>query len=236
MNRFWQPTSFKDNHFVLTADLREIPVVELKHWILENKINGVYNKLHKKMCVGGSQDTYYEYMFLSLDYTNDVILANAIRIICEQLNDAQYARYKRIRDRISDMFDIWDCTFVTLTFEDKYLDSSLKTKKEYCKRFLSSFEMPYVANVDYGKINGRVHFHAVIACPREELEKECNKWHYGFQYCETCRTDVEDEKKLAKYVSKLSAHALKETTKNSRLIYSRNFDKLLQQYIKRSLI
>ena len=172
-------------------------------------------------------------MFLSLDYTQDISLANAIREICEQLNNAYYCRYKRLRDRISDMFDIFDCTFVTLTFEDKYLNSSLDTKKEYVKRFLSSFEMPYVANVDYGATNGRIHFHAVLACPREQIERE--PWRYGFQYLESCRTDTDDEKRLAKYVSKLSAHALKSTTKNSRLIYSRNFDKLLSDYIKKSL-
>jgi hypothetical protein len=236
VSRFCQPSSYNDNHYVLTEDFQEISVRDIKHWILENKIDGLYNKLHKAVCLNPNKSDhskYYEYMFLSLDYTNDIILANAIRIIAEQLNSAKYARYKRIRDRISDMFDIWDCTFITLTFEDKYLDSSLKTKKEYCKRFLSSFEMPYVANVDYGKINGRVHFHAVIATPREEID--ANPWKYGFQYCESCRTDTDDEKRLAKYVSKLSAHALKSTTKNSRLIYSRNFDKLLQQYIKRSL-
>lgn len=226
-------SSWKDDNVVLYGDFEEVSVRDLKHWILENKIDKYHNKLHKASIFDNSGLGYFEYMFLSLDYTSDVTLANAIREISEQLNCAYYARYKRLRDRISDMFDVFDCTFVTLTFEDKYLESSLDTKREYCKRFLSSFEMPYVANVDYGGQNGRIHFHAVIACPREQLERE--PWHYGFQYLETCRTDTDDEKRLSKYVAKLSAHALKSTTKNSRLIYSRNFDKLLTDYIKKSL-
>ena len=230
--------SWKDDDVLFYGDFKEFSVRELKHWILENKIDKLHNKLHKSLVFNSylkcSGEGYYNYMFASLDYTSDVSLANAIREISEQLNAAYYARYGRLVKRISDMFDIFDCTFVTLTFEDKYLDSSLATKREYCKRFLSSFEMPYVANVDYGGQNGRIHFHAVIACPKEQIEKE--PWKYGFQYLESCRTDTDDEKRLAKYVSKLSAHALKATTKNSRLIYSRNFDKLLKQYIQRSII
>lgn len=223
-------SSWKDDMFILTDNFENISVRELKHWILENKIDKIHNKIHKKAIFNHG---HFEYMFLALEYTQDIALANAIRDICEQLNNSYYCRYKRLRDRISDMFDVFDCTFVTLTFEDKYLSSSLDTKKEYVKRFLSSFDMPYVANVDYGSTNGRIHFHAVIASHREQIENE--PWKYGFQYCESCRTDIDDEKRLAKYVAKLSAHALKDTTKNSRLIYSRNFDKLLSDYIKKSL-
>lgn len=225
-------SAWQDSDIIYFGD-QTLSIRELKHFIVSEKIDRLLNKLHKQCVFDKDGSGYYEYMFSTLEYTNNVTVANIIRDLCEQLNASFYSRYKRLRDRISDMFDIFDCTFVTLTFEDKYLDSSLETKREYCKRFLSSFEMPYVANVDYGSQNGRIHFHAVIACPREQLEKE--PWHYGFQYLETCRTDTDDEKRLSKYVAKLSAHALKSTTKNSRLIYSRNFDKLLSDYIKKSL-
>lgn len=208
----------------------EIFYDDLKQFIVENKIDKQLNKLHKAYVFSEDKDVAWQnYILFTNSVFGDEAVSKVAFDISERLNNAHYCRYKRLRWRVSRMLDHWDCTFVTLTFSDKYIDSSLDTKREYCKRYLSSFEVPYVANVDYGSKNGRVHFHAIIAASIEDLNDV--PWKYGFSHFQSCSIDEADEKRLCKYVAKLSHHALKATTKNSRLIYSRNFTKYLKNYL-----
>lgn len=138
---------------------------------------------------------------------------------CEakKINHASYERANRLRQRISKIIQK-DSLFLTFTFTDKVLSStSSDTRKQYVRRFLSSFSVPYVANVDFGSKNGREHYHAILQMPKINL----TEWKYGALNGKIVRSSTDDVK-LAKYISKLTNHAIKETTKRQAIIYSRD--------------
>ena len=139
---------------------------------------------------------------------------------CLKINHASYTRTKRLKDRIETMLLTGDCLFLTLTFNDKSLETTTpEQRRKAVSRYLKKFNCPYVANIDFGSKNHREHYHAVINCDKVNYKY----WIYGCVNGEKIRNkDIESDKaKLAKYICKLSNHAIKETTKRSTLIYSR---------------
>lgn len=140
---------------------------------------------------------------------------------CIKINKASYERTKRLKNRISDMLLNGNCIFLTLTFNDETLqDTTPKERRVAVSRYLKSFNCKYVANIDFGSQNHREHYHAVINCDNISFDG----WRkYGNINAERIRNrDIKSDKtKLAKYICKLSNHAIKETTKRSSLIYSR---------------
>ena len=151
----------------------------------------------------------------------------------ERINYAFYKRVKRLKEKITQMLNNGKCLFLTLTFTDKVLEStSPETRRRYVAYYLKQFGVPYIANIDFGTAdayiddNGnerqgtkREHYHAVIQTDKITLDD----WHkYGAIKLEKIRTTKNDNIRLAKYVSKLTNHAIKETTKRSCLIYSRD--------------
>lgn len=139
---------------------------------------------------------------------------------CRRINDAYFHRTKRLKERINTMLLNGSCLFLTLTFTDYVLSStSEETRRRYVQRFLKQYDCPYVANIDYGADNHREHYHCLINCERVNN----SDWLYGAINFERVRNrNIENDKtKLAKYISKLTNHAIKETTKRSCLIYSR---------------
>ena len=139
---------------------------------------------------------------------------DALKIICSGKR-----RTTRLRAHIELMISFPECTFLTLTFTDEVLENtSLQTRKKYVERYLKeqSHGFPYVANIDFGKQNGREHYHAVCA-----FRVNPKVWH-KFGAIKTL--EVRKSSKpivLAKYVSKLTNHGIKETGKGVRIIYSR---------------
>jgi hypothetical protein len=165
-------------------------------------------------------------------------LIPSVREECDLILNADKERRKRLRKRINLMFMQGRCYFVTLTFSDEVLSkTSSRDRRIKVTRFLKSISKQYVGNVDYGKTTEREHYHAIILS--EQLDNI--QYHYFNQYgwvcdaCEqfamwsnigfytikSCNKDENDIKKLASYVTKLTNHAIKETTKRNALIYSR---------------
>ena len=151
----------------------------------------------------------------------------------ERINYAFYKRVKRLKSKITAMLNSGKCLFLTLTFTDETLDkTTAETRRQYVRKYLKQFEVPYIANIDFGvkdaytDDNGnerqgtkREHYHAVIQTDRIDL----SEWHkYGAIKLEKIRATQNDNIRLAKYVSKLTNHAIKETTKRACLIYSRD--------------
>lgn len=135
----------------------------------------------------------------------------------EKINHASYERVKRLKNRLSSFIEDGKCCFLTLTFRDEILEkTSPETRRTYIRKFLKSFGVPYVANKDFGKDFGREHYHAVIKTARIDM----HSYNYGFIFAETIH-QTKDNVKLAKYIAKLTNHAIKETTKRSVLLYSR---------------
>lgn len=146
------------------------------------------------------------------NFTYDELMA------CHQIYKSFRNRQARLKNRIENMVTNNDCLFLTLTFTDDVLsNTSFDTRKKYVLRFLNNLNCAFVGNVDYGSENGREHYHCVAAIDNVS----CNDWNYGAINFK--RIINKNSLALAKYVAKLTNHALKETTNNSRIIYSRKF-------------
>lgn len=180
-----------------------------------NDINGIIKD--------NDLDNQYFNLLLEYDYKD----------ICEarKINKATYQRLKRLKERIKDMLQ-YDCVFITLNFSDKTLkETNEGTRRKIITRYLKSFNCPYVANKDYGsdkeykdrkgnirKGTKREHYHALVQIDYMS-KKEWSK--YGQLWREKVKVCTSSEIRLSKYISKLTNHAIKESTKRSALIYSR---------------
>ena len=138
---------------------------------------------------------------------------------CEKINHASYKRNKRLKDRIEQMLLDGNCYFLTLTFSDDTLNrTSDKWRRKSVTYILKEISPEYVANIDYGKKNGREHYHAVIRC---DSVPDLSAWkRFGFFNVKLVRSE-DDFEKLGKYVGKLTNHAIKNTTRGTRIIYSK---------------
>lgn len=172
-----------------------------------------------------SNEASLEYLDAQIKATYDealkrfgVDLSNALDPYTKEalkINHASYERVKRLKYKVAQMLEK-PCVFLTLTFNDSALHgTSIETKRKYVTRCLKAFNAPYIANIDYGKQNGRLHYHALLQVPKIAFDT----WDYG--NIDAKKVVVINETAIAKYISKLTNHAIKETCKGNRLIYSR---------------
>ena len=137
-----------------------------------------------------------------------------------RINNAYYHRTTRLKQRISKIVTKRSY-FLTITWTDYYLSSTspgyLKegTRREYITRFLKKISTDYVANIDFGEKNNREHYHAVVQAENINFLD----WQYGNLDFKLITYTDNDCVELARYVSKLTNHAIKETTKRQALIY-----------------
>lgn len=128
---------------------------------------------------------------------------------------------KRARAKIESIIQSGNALFLTLTFTDDVLASTTeKTRRTYVSRFLKENCIDYLANIDFGAKNGREHYHSVVSVKNK---LDYSKWKFGALNGLKIRVNSKPIA-MAKYINKLSNHATKSTTKNSRLIYSRTND------------
>lgn len=146
-----------------------------------------------------------------------------------RVNNASYHRVKRLSDKVLTMLNQENCIFLTLTFRDDVLaNTSEETRRRYIARFLKEQCQCYVANIDFGKQNEREHYHAVVVPKNDKIDGAFYLEHYGNIDFERVRNRKNENdyqatsKRLAKYVAKLVNHAIKETVRQNRVIYSRN--------------
>lgn len=138
---------------------------------------------------------------------------------CERISNAHRSRVCRLRKRTEDMVLNSDCIFLTLTFNDKALQRrNADSRKQAVKRYLNDLNVPYVANIDFGKKNHREHYHALVGSDKIDY----SLWHkFGAIKGKKVRNNITDNDKIVKYIAKLTNHAIKETTKRNAIIYSR---------------
>ena len=138
--------------------------------------------------------------------------------VCERVSNTSYQRIKRLKERIKALTSQGECLFLTLTFNDDTLTStSEKARRSLVHHYLKSFSSDFIANVDYGKENEREHYHAVILASKVDY----TLWHsFGAIRGEKVHLRGNTEAKVARYIDKLSLHALKDTTYRNRLLYS----------------
>lgn len=136
-----------------------------------------------------------------------------------KINLASYKRVERLKDRIASYLSLGQCIFVTLTFNDETMQKyNEKQRRTLVSRYLKRCSDKYVANIDYGnddKYSHREHYHALVLS-----DYISDKWDGGFSWFEKVHR-IDSEKCLAKYISKLCNHAIKDSTKRACYIYSR---------------
>ena len=157
------------------------------------------------------------------DIEFDCILNNRIKELneVEKICNASIQRTKRLRGRIETILSSGNSLFLTLTFTDKTLEStSAETRRKYVTRYLKSLNCMYVANIDFGAKNHREHYHAVVGLDSIDLSAWRTYGNINVQKVHDSSIEL-NKKRLSKYISKLSNHAIKETTKRNALIYSR---------------
>lgn len=142
--------------------------------------------------------------------------------VVDSLIRSRQRKAKTIKQKIETQLMQGNAYFLTLTFTDDILaTTNEETRRKYITRLLKAHSSLYIANVDYGSINGREHYHAVINDPISP-----NQWPYGFILCKKVGNSESSALKIGKYISKLKNHALKETTNGKSrfrtIIYSRN--------------
>lgn len=152
---------------------------------------------------------------------------NPVQLVyCDRLYNAYIKRVQRLKDRIQSMLLSGQCIFLTLTFTDDILNNTnALTRRKYVRRYLKLVSKSYVANIDFGSKKEREHYHALVFGDNINY----SNWHkIGAIKGERVRFNKDSDNnstntKLAKYISKLTNHSIKETTHNSYIIYSKSF-------------
>ena len=201
---------------------------ELKQIILENKLHrevGQFSLKDYRLFQMEHNGIYYpsliNYSYQELE--NEIkefinLYGYTTYKVATNVNHASYKRTARLKERIREAVASGSAWFITITFSPETLENTNEqTRRKYVSRWLKSLTPFYVANIDYGKEKGREHYHAVITSD----ERPPKSWSYGFIDILKVKTTENDTKRISKYISKLTNHAIKNTTKSKRIIYSR---------------
>ena len=156
-------------------------------------------------------------------------------------------RKRRIYNKINKALNQYRCLFLTITFNDLTLSkTNEETRERYIKKYLSNETAYYIANRDFGTENEREHYHAFIIATTlkkedfnyrtNELEEHKNKvnlkaWDYGSIRADFISTHfvIKGDKNYKLASKKITEHFFKDTTKNSRIIQSRNIPSKKEQ-------
>lgn len=162
---------------------------------------------------GNETWTYYFndfYKYIDEMKYHDEGIDCALRILRSKKKKA-----RKVKEKISNIVMNHNAIFLTLTFTDEVLQKTTEdTRRRYVARYLKECSSEYVGNIDFSPDINREHYHAVV-CNRVDLEK----WSYGFAFARQIRAHDRDLCRISKYITKLTAHALKVDA--TRLIYSR---------------
>lgn len=86
--------------------------------------------------------------------------------------------------------------FLTLTYNDDNIPEDGLCKKEDLKKFLNNLntsfglKLRYYAVADYGSINNRCHYHAILLSEKKITQKQVERiWKKGFVLLKECNTE-----------------------------------------------
>lgn len=120
--------------------------------------------------------------------------------------------------------------FGTLNFNDKTLNkTSERTRARYVVKYLSENTIHYIANIDYGKKNGREHYH-FLAMVEDNISG--TNWHkFGGCKFQIVPIKNKDIKCTKNYLLKLNNHSYKSSTRQKRIIRDRQEDYYIDYFI-----
>lgn len=136
----------------------------------------------------------------------------------EKVYNAYRKRLQRLKKRVSTILASNKAIFLTLTFNDNSLSRyDFIFLKTAVRKFLKSQCSNYVCNADYGSLNNRLHFHALVVPINDLIDYSL----YPYGAINGRKVYLSNTTRLSRYILKLSYHAIKDSTDNNRLIYSR---------------
>ena len=142
----------------------------------------------------------------------------------ESILSSRYQKCSRIKKRFIYLIARYKYLyFVTFTFDDYYINLCDRSRKDLIKSSLYGFssDIKYILNIDFGKNTERLHYHCIVATnDNGDLNSFLQNNYPCFSYTEKIRISKEDLKRTSKYINKLSNHAIKDSTKRSRLLYN----------------
>lgn len=213
------------------AKYRSIPDYELKSQVLKTDICKQLKRLDRQNyinCINGIVQDYDlddKYIDLLFQYGEKYIKE------ARKINKSSYDKTQRLREKIKSFLESGNsCIWLTLNFNDETLNNTNDdTRRKYVREFLKPYK-DYIANIDFGNDGeyidrhgnkrigtSREHYHAIVKSDFIDMDK----WLYGFAFTERIRNNEKSIKKLPKYITKLTNHAVKESTKRCHIIYSR---------------
>lgn len=212
-------------HFILDKNY-----LETKKLVLRHDLDKVFRKASRLSFFGGDNSEL-------LDFKD--CYGEEVYKVARNIENSKRSKTKRARKRIGKSILKGNAYFITLTFTDDVLGkTNAKTRRRYVSRFLKENCDRYVANIDFGSQKEREHYHAIVepywwvfddydnGSRHYSDMPDFRGWNkYGFFSIEKIGDSEKDMTKVTKYTTKLSAHAVKETTlkgeSTPRLIYSR---------------
>lgn len=131
----------------------------------------------------------------------------------------------------------YEVVFATLTFNDENINKTKETRRKNINKYLKQYD-GFIFNIDFGTLNDREHYHALIFISPQHINEFIEEWHYDpkkkrrfktinnfedvlmipnkyaygwttFQLVNTSAENEEDKLKIANYVATLTNHALK---------------------------
>lgn len=159
----------------------------------------------------------------------------------------QARKRQRVIKKIYDLIKNKDAIFLSMSFNDATMQkTNAETRKRYIKNFLKNETAQYIANIDYGAKKGREHYHAIIKAntlTSDYLMRYYEKYEIIKNYINikaykygNIKADFigknygfKNDAEIKKTAINLYNHAIKETTNNNKLIYSRKEPSRKQQ-------
>ena len=194
----------------------------LKNEIVSQKIDKISRRLSwlsfKNFL---TKEEYQELILLSHTMSN---YDNNINRVCHNLNNSRYYRIKKCKDFInryiflaSQTFDL-KVLFLTFTFSDETLKiTNERSRRRRINTILKNNCLSYIANIDFGKKTEREHYHAIALM---KYNYDLSKYEKnGFFTAENVNLGDKDSECIAKYINKLTYHAIKDTTQHDNSSY-----------------
>lgn len=134
-------------------------------------------------------------------YKNEDAMFKAFEKVKKNFNNMKQRLYNRIYEIQKEKG-----YFITLTYKGD--TPNVEKAHKHLKRWCFVNCDLYVANIDFGELNDRIHHHVVCVPKHNNLVKS---WKYGNINILKIRDSKVDGRKAVMYVSKLMNHAIKET-------------------------
>lgn len=162
----------------------------------------------------GIDDLYYYYSDLlnicTLDYLNEL----------HKSYDAKWHKKKRSLKYINWLFK--NCPvliFATFTINEENIDIEPKLFRDRIIYLLNKHKLIYYGNLDKGKLHERLHAHVII-----NSRIDCHTFGYKLGNINFKMITRRNDEAICKYINKLTAHSVKETT------YGRRFTNIKIRY------